>query len=194
MPQSPIYLDINNNKSVITALKAGEEKVFDVVYRHYFRRLCAFCSQYVSEQEEIEEQLFRIEQYVSMALQYQRKDSHDYVLHSIALDGIIRDSIHKYAKMMIRKKIGIQYEGCDLVVTSDEKWLSFVVEQLLSNAVKYMQEGVITIQTGQNETEAFLCIEDQGIGIRQEDIPRVFEQGYTGFNGHTDKHLYLIQI
>lgn len=140
------------------------------------------------EQEEIEEQLFRIEQYVSMALQYQRKDSHDYVLHAIALDGIIRDSIHKYAKMMIRKKIGIQYEGCDLVVTSDEKWLSFVVEQLLSNAVKYMQEGVITIQTGQNETEAFLCMEDQGIGIRQEDIPRVFEQGYTGFNGHTDKH------
>lgn len=140
------------------------------------------------EQEEIEEQLFRIQQYVSMALQYQRKDSHDYVLHAIALDGIIRDSIHKYAKMMIRKKIGIQYEGCDLVVTSDEKWLSFVVEQLLSNAVKYMQEGVITIQTGQNETEAFLCIEDQGIGIRQEDIPRVFEQGYTGFNGHTDKH------
>ena len=55
MSQSPIYLDINNNKSVITALKAGEEKVFDVVYRHYFRRLCAFCSQYVSEQEEIEE-------------------------------------------------------------------------------------------------------------------------------------------
>ena len=55
MSQSSIYLDINNNKSVITALKAGEEKVFDVVYRHYFRRLCAFCSQYVSEQEEIEE-------------------------------------------------------------------------------------------------------------------------------------------
>ena len=55
MSQSSIYLDINNNKSVITALKAGEEKVFDVVYRHYFRRLCAFCSQYVGEQEEIEE-------------------------------------------------------------------------------------------------------------------------------------------
>ena len=55
MSQSPIYLDINNNKSFITALKAGEEKVFDVVYRHYFRRLCAFCSQYVGEQEEIEE-------------------------------------------------------------------------------------------------------------------------------------------
>ena len=55
MSQSPKYLDINNNKSVITALKAGEEKVFDVVYRHYFRRLCAFCSQYVGEQEEIEE-------------------------------------------------------------------------------------------------------------------------------------------
>ena len=55
MSQSPIFLDINNNKSVINALKAGEEKVFDAVYRHYFRRLCAFCSQYVTEQEEIEE-------------------------------------------------------------------------------------------------------------------------------------------
>ena len=55
MQQPPIYLDINNNKSIITALKAGEEYVFDAVYRHYFRRLCAFCSQYVSEQEEIEE-------------------------------------------------------------------------------------------------------------------------------------------
>lgn len=55
MPQPPIFFDINNNKSIITALKAGEEKVFDAVYRHYFRRLCAFCSQYVDEQEEIEE-------------------------------------------------------------------------------------------------------------------------------------------
>ena len=55
MQQPPIYLDINNNKSIINALKAGEEYVFDAVYRHYFRRLCAFCSQYVSEQEEIEE-------------------------------------------------------------------------------------------------------------------------------------------
>ena len=55
MQQPPIYLDINNNKSIITALKAGEEYVFDAVYRHYFSRLCAFCSQYVSEQEEIEE-------------------------------------------------------------------------------------------------------------------------------------------
>ena len=55
MQQPPIYLDINNNKSIINALKAGEEYVFDAVYRYYFRRLCAFCSRYVSEQEEIEE-------------------------------------------------------------------------------------------------------------------------------------------
>lgn len=55
MPKSSIHLNINDNKSIITALKAGEESVFDSVYRHYFRRLCAFCSQYVNEQEEIEE-------------------------------------------------------------------------------------------------------------------------------------------
>lgn len=55
MPQPSIYPDVTNNKSIITALKAGEENAFDIVYRHYFRRLCAFCSQYVNEQEEIEE-------------------------------------------------------------------------------------------------------------------------------------------
>ena len=71
-----------------------------------------------------------------------------------------------------------------LKVVTDEKWLSFVIEQLLSNALKYTASGGITISL---EQPATLCIRDTGIGIAAEDLPRVFEKGYTGYNGRSDK-------
>ena len=67
---------------------------------------------------------------------------------------------------------------------TDEKWLSFVIEQILSNALKYTREGSVTIYVREPKT---LCIEDTGIGIAKSDLPRVFEKGYTGYNGRTDK-------
>ena len=138
---------------------------------------------------DIEEELFRIEEYVGMALQYQRVNSteNDYILKQISLDTVIREVIHKYAKIMIRRKILIQYEKTEVTVISDEKWLAFVLEQLLSNAVKYMQEGELTIEVWEEPQHIWLEIRDTGIGIRSEDIPRVFEKGYIGFNGHEDK-------
>lgn len=138
---------------------------------------------------DIEEELFRIEEYVGMALQYQRVNSteNDYILKQISLDTVIREVIHKYAKTMIRRKILMQYEKTEVTVISDEKWLAFVLEQLLSNAVKYMQEGELTIEVREEPQHIWLEIRDTGIGIRSEDIPRVFEKGYTGFNGHEDK-------
>lgn len=138
---------------------------------------------------DIEEELFRIEEYVGMALQYQRVNSteNDYILKQISLDTVIREVIHKYAKTMIRRKILMQYEKTEVTVISDEKWLAFVLEQLLSNAVKYMSEGELTIEVREEPQHIWLEIRDTGIGIRSEDIPRVFEKGYTGFNGHEDK-------
>ena len=138
---------------------------------------------------DIEEELFRIEEYVGMALQYQRVNSteNDYILKQISLDTVIREVIHKYAKTMIRRKILMQYEKTEVTVISDEKWLGFVLEQLLSNAVKYMSEGELTIEVREEPQHIWLEIRDTGIGIRSEDIPRVFEKGYTGFNGHEDK-------
>lgn len=138
---------------------------------------------------DIEEELFRIEEYVGMALQYQRINStgNDYILKQISLDTIIREVIHKYAKIMIRRKIRMHYEKTEVTVISDEKWLAFVLEQLLSNAVKYTPEGEITIEVREELRYIWLEIRDTGIGIRSEDIPRVFEKGYTGFNGHEDK-------
>lgn len=139
--------------------------------------------------DSFEDELFRIEEYVSMALQYQRVSSteNDFVLEKVSLDGVIRDTIRKYAKIMIRRHIGINYSGTKKQVYTDEKWLAFILEQILSNAIKYTPQGFVTIETAEEKERFFITIKDTGIGIKAEDLPRVFEKGYTGYNGHADK-------
>lgn len=142
------------------------------------------------EQNEELEELFCIEQYVEMALQYVRLESetNDFVVEKVKLDGVIRGAIRKYARMFIHKKINLEYQGTELAALTDEKWLSFVVEQILSNAVKYTAKGKITIRfEGEGTGTLFLVIADTGIGIKAEDLPRICEKGYTGYNGHADK-------
>lgn len=139
--------------------------------------------------DSFEDELFRIEEYVSMALQYQRVSSteNDFVLEKVSVDGVIRDTIKKYAKIMIRRHIGMNYSGTVQEVYTDGKWLAFILEQLLSNAIKYTPQGVVTIETAEEKDWFFITIKDTGIGIKAEDLPRVFEKGYTGYNGHADK-------
>lgn len=139
--------------------------------------------------DSFEDELFRIEEYVGMALQYQRVSSteNDFVLEKVSVDGIIRDTIKKYAKIMIRRHIGINYSGTKKQVYTDEKWLAFILEQVLSNAIKYTPKGFVTIETAEEKDRFFITIKDTGIGIKAEDLPRVFEKGYTGYNGHADK-------
>lgn len=136
-----------------------------------------------------EDELFRIEEYVGMALQYQRVSSteNDFVLEKVSVDGVIRDTIKKYAKIMIRRHIGINYSGTGQEVYTDGKWLAFMLEQILSNAIKYTPRGFVTIETAEEKDRFFITIKDTGIGIKAEDLPRVFEKGYTGYNGHADK-------
>lgn len=136
-----------------------------------------------------EDELFRIEEYVSMALQYQRVSSteNDFVLEKVSVDGVIRDTIKKYAKIMIRRHIGMNYSGTVQEVYTDGKWLAFMLEQILSNAIKYTPQGFVTIETAEEKDRFFITIKDTGIGIKAEDLPRVFEKGYTGYNGHADK-------
>lgn len=136
-----------------------------------------------------EDELFRIEEYVSMALQYQRVSSteNDFVLEKVSVDGVIRDTIKKYAKIMIRRHIGMNYSGTVQEVYTDGKWLAFILEKLLSNAIKYTPQGFVKIETDKKANRFFITIKDTGIGIKAEDLPRVFEKGYTGYNGHADK-------
>ena len=131
------------------------------------------------------QQLFAIEQYVNMALSYMRLGSEttDFVLRQTDLDEVIRMAVRRYARHFISKKIVLHYEETGARVLTDEKWLGFVIEQLLSNALKYTHEGSITI----GMEEGRLTITDTGIGIRAEDLPRVCEKGYTGYNGHANQ-------
>ena len=129
--------------------------------------------------------LNRIEAYVEMVLTFLRldSDSTDYVIREISLDDVIKPAIRKFARDFITKKLTMDFTETNFKAISDEKWLSFVIEQVLSNAVKYTNNGGIKIYM----ESGVLCVEDTGIGISAEDLPRVFENGYTGFNGREDK-------
>lgn len=193
--------------------------------------------------DELLEELLKTEQYVDMALQYLRLDSEssDFVFREYDLDDIIRQAVRKFSGMFIRKRILLDYTGTGIRAVTDEKWLLFVIEQILSNALKYTSSGTISIyaeyseaamrgmevakgsssvktkpygetaahgiqecrtsegakrgaepddaEQGKTEgqTPDILVIADTGIGIASEDLNRVFEKGFTGYNGRRNK-------
>lgn len=147
-----------------------------------------------TEEQEIEflqpmkGELFKTEQYVEMVMSYLRLEdiSSDLFLQWYDIDEIVRQAVRKYSQLFILKKIKLQYHACKGKVLTDEKWMLFVIEQLLSNALKYTSSGEISIYMEDSE-KSVLVIEDTGIGIQQEDLPRIFEKGFTGFNGRQDK-------
>lgn len=155
-----------------------------------------FMKQYFIQKREIESELFKIEQYVEMVLQYLRLNSsvNDFVLQEYELDGMVRQAVRKYAPMFIRRKLSLHYEPLQVKAVTDEKWLTFVLEQILSNAIKYTSAGDIFVRM----EGGCLVVEDTGIGILPEDLPRIFDKGYTGYNGRSDKKasgigLYLVK-
>ena len=134
----------------------------------------------------LEVELLKIEQYVEMVLSYLRLDSAstDYVLQDCDLDEVLRGAVRKLAKMFILRRISLDFRETGKTVLTDGKWLGFVVEQVLSNALKYTPEGGTIRVYGDGDTVA---VADSGIGIRPEDLPRVFEKGFTGYNGRTER-------
>lgn len=171
--------------------------------------------------DELLEELLKTEQYVDMALQYLRLDSEssDFVFREYDLDDIIRQAVRKFSGMFIRKRIMLDYTGTGIRAVTDEKWLLFVIEQILSNALKYTSSGTISIYAeyseaavrrmqecrtpggtkkgeeaegaeqgrAEGQTPDILVIADTGIGIASEDLNRVFEKGFTGYNGRRNK-------
>ena len=130
--------------------------------------------------------LGRIEQYVEMVLTYLRLEGEgtDYVFREAKLDDIVRPALRRFAGEFIARRLTLDYTPTDVHVFTDEKWLSFVIEQVLSNALKYTPQGGVSVYVEEPKT---LCIRDTGIGIAPEDLPRVFERGYTGLQGRADK-------
>ncbi len=134
------------------------------------------------------EELFKIEQYVEMVLHYLRLDSmaSDMDLKEYDLYSLIKETIKKYSVLFINSKLSLKLEEFHAKVLTDEKWLTVVLEQIISNSIKYTPKGCISIYMEDNESK-ILVIEDTGIGIREEDLPRIFERGFTGYNGRMDK-------
>ena len=138
------------------------------------------------ESGSLKQSLFQIQQYVEMVLCYLRLDSEttDFVIRTCPLDPIIRTALREFAPSFIRKNLQLHYIPVSCSVLTEEKWLLFVLEQLLSNAIKYTPRGSVTIRLEEPQT---LVIEDTGLGIAPEDLPRVFEKGYTGQQGRADQ-------
>ena len=144
------------------------------------------------ETKELKQELFKVDFYVDAVLQYLRLEdmSSDFKFDYYNLDSIVKQSVKKYATQFIYRKIKIELGNLDTMVLTDEKWISFVIEQLLSNAIKYTKsDGTVKIYLKEtfNKNDKILVIEDTGIGISEEDLPRIFERGFTGYNGRLDK-------
>ena len=130
-------------------------------------------------------ELLHIEQYVDMVLTYQKlSDGSDYVFEENDLDVMIKDTIRYLRLEFIERKLSLKYEPISRTIITDKKWFKFVLKQLISNALKYTRKGSIEIYLEDN----CLCIKDDGIGIKESDLRRIFEMGYTGSNGHDNKN------
>ena len=119
-----------------------------------------------------------------------------WILHLFSLDSLIRSLLKKYSMLFIEKHISLDYNHISANVISDTKWLSILIEQILANAIKYTESG--TIQITFEEDSNTLKIRDTGIGIRSEDLSKIFDRGYSGFNGRINEKssglgLYLVK-
>lgn len=174
-PKEEAYQDLiesllkeKNRKEAEAAEKLRDMEEYYTLWVHQIKTPIAAMSLLLQEEDtpengELSMELFRIEQYVEMVLQYLRLDSpdHDLAFRSVDVDDCVRQAVRKYARSFIRKKIALDFQETGIETVSDEKWLVFVLEQLLSNALKYTKKGTIRIYGG----NGFLYIEDTGIGL-----------------------------
>ena len=135
---------------------------------------------------QLQMELFKTEQYVERVLSYLKIGdiAKDMVLERCDLGKVVRQAVKKYSRLFILQKLSLEMGEIAEIVLTDEKWLSFVVEQILSNALKYTKSGSVSIYL---EQEGVLVIKDTVIGISADDLPRIMEKGYTGYNGRIDK-------
>ena len=183
---------IEDRRAAVSALDARNRETMDyyTMWVHQIKTPIAAMRLILQEDETeqglaLKAELFRVERYVELVLSYLRLDggASDYVIRQVNVGSVLRQAVRKYAPLFIRGKVALELRETDLKALSDEKWLQLVIEQVLSNAVKYAPGGHVTVWSeGEN-----LLIQDDGVGIAAEDLPRIFERGFTGCNGRMDK-------
>ncbi len=133
----------------------------------------------------LRQQLIQIEDYVNMSIAYLKliETKADMDIYNLNLDDVIKAVLKKYSILFISKNIKLNYQPAEHNVLSDRRWLSLLIEQIVSNALKYTTNGYIAISYQDNH----LAIKDSGIGIKAEDIEKIFDIGYSGFNGRLNQ-------
>lgn len=131
--------------------------------------------------QQLEQEIFKIDSYTNLVLQYLRLESFhdDLVFEKVQVEDLVKEVVRKYALFFIQKGLTLNLHDLDKTIVTDKKWLLVVIEQILSNSLKYTKEGGLEIYMEGQE----LCIKDTGIGIKNSDVLRVFERGFSGYNG-----------
>lgn len=172
-------------------MRRGEMMDYYMMWVHQIKTPIAALKLLLNSKEDgfpMLEELFKIEQYVEMVLHYLRLESMaaDMLLKEYDLHTLVKQSLRKYSVLFINSGLSLQLEEFKVNVLTDEKWLGFVLEQIISNSIKYTKKGTVSIYM-KPDSKKTLVIEDTGIGIRNEDLPRIFDRGFTGYNGRMDK-------
>lgn len=135
--------------------------------------------------QQLTQEQFRTEQYADLAMNYLRLESFhdDLVLREENAYDLVREVVKKYALFFIQQQIKLELEEFRRQFVTDKKWFAIILEQLLSNSIKYTRAGTIRIYLDGDQ----LVIADTGIGIQASDLERVFERGFSGFNGRVNQ-------
>lgn len=193
------------NHSLVTSLQELED--YATLWVHEMKTPLAIMGMHLSTlespqlQSNFQEELDRIAHLTDQLLYYSRSNdfSKDYLIAEVSLNRVIAELLKKHANTLIRKKLSVHFELPEKTVLSDKKWLGYILEQALVNAIKYTpQGGSIGFELSETSQATTLNIKDTGVGILTEDLPRVFEKGFTGQNGRlfgasTGMGLYLAQ-
>ena len=175
------------NRAIEEREKLNDLMDYYTLWAHQIKTPIAASSLLVGEIEDkkvknqLEQELFKIESYVNIVLQYLRLESFhdDLVFEKVQVEDLVKEMVRKYALFFIQKGLTVNLHDLDKTIVTDKKWLLVVIEQILSNSLKYTKEGGLEIYMEGQE----LCIKDTGIGIKNSDVLRVFERGFSGYNG-----------
>ena len=184
-------LEVQRTEAVSRAeQKSAAAKNYYTLWSHQAKTPLAALRLLLKEEEldrsALEQELFKAEQYVDMVLQFERLDGRDLEFVRVPVKKMVNQTAKRMAPLFIHKRIGLSLEGLEASeaeVLTDEKWFCFVLEQVLTNAVKYTRQGTVSVIW----EDGRLYVKDTGLGIRPEDVPRLFECGFTGYNGRLEQ-------